>query len=152
MRQPLPNDHRPDLRELGGQETIAALREAMALAIARDAAEFARFEAGETIRDYVVQPDQVHHMIYLVAYDIADPGRLRRVAKACENFGVRVEKSVFQCDLPPERFQKLWCKLIDLIREDEDAVIAYRLCASCLREVESMGIVPRLEKPICYIL
>lgn len=152
MPAPLPKGHDLSRLETGGEDSLAALRLAMVQAIAMDTIEISRFETGETIRDYVVQPDQVHHMIYLVAYDIANPSRLRQVAKACQNFGVRVEKSVFQCDLPPERFQKLWCRLIDIIQEDEDAVIAYRLCASCLREVESMGIVTRVEKPICYIL
>ena len=38
-------------------------------------------------------------MDYLVVYDIADPRRLRRMAKKAEKFGVRVQKSVFECFL-----------------------------------------------------
>ena len=98
------------------------------------------------------EASKVSHMFFLVAYDICKPSRLRKVAKTCEDYGVRIEKSVFQCDLPRDRFEDLWCELIDLIDEDEDAVIAYRICQSCLREAESMGIVRTPQKRICYIL
>ena len=95
---------------------------------------------------------RVRFMYYLVAYDICHPSRLRRVAKTCEAYGVRLEKSVFQCDLRPELFEQLWLELIDLIDEEEDAIVAYRICRSCLREVESMGVVSLPERPLCYIL
>ena len=39
-------------------------------------------------------------MFILLSYDIADsPERLRKVAKICENYGVRVQKSVFELDI-----------------------------------------------------
>jgi CRISPR-associated protein Cas2 len=110
------------------------------------------YQAGVTEFHPGPETREVQHMLYLVAYDICEPSRLRRVAKACEDYGVRIEKSVFQCDLPEEQFQNLWCELIDLIKEDEDAVVAYRICQSCLRQAESMGVVPALEKRVCYIL
>ena len=46
----------------------------------------------------------------LVSYDIAGTesregaARLRRVAKICEQYGERVQHSVFECRLSPERF------------------------------------------------
>ncbi|NOY80085.1 MAG: CRISPR-associated endonuclease Cas2 [Kiritimatiellaeota bacterium] len=91
-------------------------------------------------------------MLFIVAYDICDPKRLRQVAKTCEEYGARIEKSVFQCDLRQEQFNAFWLELIDLIDEEEDAVVAYRICQSCLREAESMGVAPTLDKPVCYIL
>jgi CRISPR-associated protein Cas1 len=36
--------------------------------------------------------------------------------------------------------------------ESEDAVVAYRICQSCVRQAESMGVVPALGKRVCYIL
>ena len=145
---PKPPPISPSLQE----PAAAAARDAMDRALAETAADLARFVSGETVWDYTTQPDQVHHMIYLVAYDIASPHRLRHVAKICEDFGARVEKSVFECDLPPEQFQKLWLRLMDEIDETQDAIIAYRICTSCLRETESIGTVARPEKPVCYIL
>lgn len=38
---------------------------------------------------------------YLIAYDIADPKRLRRVCKVMEGYGDRLQYSVFVCDLNP---------------------------------------------------
>ena len=91
-------------------------------------------------------------MLYLVAYDIAAPKRLRRVACACKDFGVRVEKSVFECDLPPKVFQAFWRRLGALIEPETDMIVAYRICAACASEVMSLGAVPRPEKPAAYIL
>ncbi len=110
------------------------------------------YQAGVT--EFHPGPDaqEVRNMFFIVAYDICDPKRLRHVAKTCEDYGVRIEKSVFQCDLRREQFDALWLELIDLIDEEEDAVVAYRICQSCLREAESMGVAPVLDKPICYIL
>ena len=92
------------------------------------------------------------HMLHLVAYDIANPKRLRHVAKTCEDFGVRVEYSVFECDLPPERFDLFWRELNDLINEDEDSLLAYRLCAGCVKKTLSAGSVVRPVKAMLYIL
>mgnify|MGYP006304116501 CR=1 FL=1 len=95
---------------------------------------------------------EVRNVFYLVAYDICCHKRLRKVAKVCEEYGVRVEKSVFECDLPQEIFERLWCELIDLAVEDEDAIVAYRLCKSCVKETESIGIVPRMKERLFYFL
>ena len=111
-----------------------------------------RYDAGVTEHNPGPESREIKHMLYLVAYDICDPARLRHVAKTCERFGARIEKSVFECDLPPDQFERLWLRLIDVIDEEEDAVIAYRICASCHTEIESMGVVPRPEKPVCYVV
>lgn len=59
-------------------------------------------------------------MLYLVAYDVSDPRRLPRVAQACEDFGVRVQYSIFEAHLDEKDFQRFWLRLIDEIDEDED--------------------------------
>ena len=46
-------------------------------------------------------------MLILVTYDIADPRRLRRVAKVSEGFGRRVQKSVFECELDERGLNRL---------------------------------------------
>ncbi len=43
-------------------------------------------------------------MLRIVAYDIVSASRLRRVARVCTDYGVRVEKSVFECRLSNEQF------------------------------------------------
>jgi len=50
----------------------------------------------------------VNHMdSYVVAYDICDPKRLRKVAQTCEDFGLRRQYSVFFCRLTAADFVRL---------------------------------------------
>ena len=60
---------------------------------------------------------------YLVAYDICDDKRLRRVAKAVEGFGVRLQFSVFECLLDKMRFAECKAALDVVIKHDEDQVL-----------------------------
>ncbi|HZW34218.1 MAG TPA: CRISPR-associated endonuclease Cas2, partial [Isosphaeraceae bacterium] len=60
---------------------------------------------------------------YLVAYDISDPKRLRRVARTCEDFGLRRQFSVFFCRLAALDLVKLKSRLYDVINLDQDQVL-----------------------------
>lgn len=51
-------------------------------------------------------------MLRLIVYDISQPKLLKRVAKVCEDFGLRVQKSVFECWLEKERFDRFWEALL----------------------------------------
>ncbi|MEE4379404.1 MAG: CRISPR-associated endonuclease Cas2, partial [Candidatus Competibacteraceae bacterium] len=71
-------------------------------------------------------------MLILVAYDVSTETsegrrRLRRVAKACLNYGQRVQKSVFECRVDQVHFEKLQQVLLREINEDEDNLRFYRL-------------------------
>ena len=90
-------------------------------------------------------------MIRIVAYDISDPRRLRRVAKTCQDYGARIEKSVFECDLDEPHFEALWQSLNELIDPDEDALIAYQVCRSCVRETRSAGLIARPSPVLVYL-
>ncbi|MGH8477116.1 MAG: CRISPR-associated endonuclease Cas2 [Methylococcales bacterium] len=65
---------------------------------------------------------------YVVCYDIRDPRRLRRVANEMENFGLRVQKSVFECHLEDKDLQKLKQQIARWIEVGEDQVRFYPLC------------------------
>ena len=110
------------------------------------------YQFGITVKSYNPADERYKHMLFLVAYDIREPRRLRRVAKVCEDFGIRVEYSVFECDLPEERFRELWRSLESEIDSEDDALLAYRICASCVRRIESMGSVVRPGRPLLYML
>ena len=67
-------------------------------------------------------------MKVLISYDVStvDPegrSRLRRVARACKNYGARVQYSVFECPLDPIRLAKLKAELQPLLNHDEDQVL-----------------------------
>ena len=110
-----------------------------------------RYFPGEDV-DELPSDREYRNMLHLVAYDIASPNRLRKVAKVCELYGVRIEKSVFEADLDEDLFQSFWLELMDIIDEDEDGIVAYKICRSCVKETESMGIVRRPRKSICYFI
>ena len=90
-------------------------------------------------------------MLHLIAYDIAHPKRLRRVAQICEDFGVRVEYSVFECDLSRERFERFWKLLLQEIDTKNDALLVYCICAECLKKSHVAGTASHAEKQEIYI-
>ena len=94
----------------------------------------------------------VRNMMFLVAYDVCSPARLRQVAKVCEDYGVRVEKSVFECDLSPEDFDFFWLQLEECIDRDDDSIAAYRVCAACAGQIRSLGAFVRPQKRLVYVL
>jgi CRISPR-associated protein Cas2 len=61
--------------------------------------------------------------LYLVAYDIADPKRWRRVFRVMEGFGDWLQLSIFQCRLSQQRHAELIALLDGIIHHDDDHVI-----------------------------
>ncbi len=113
--------------------------------------EIARFSR-KTGYEFDPSKEKYKNMLHLVAYDIRDPKRLNKVAKTCEDFGIRVEYSVFECDLDERNFVKLWERLTDIIDPDADCILAYKICNSCVSKITSIGAVVRPGKPLLYIL
>jgi CRISPR-associated protein Cas2 len=83
-------------------------------------------------------------MLVLITYDVSTDSaagrkRLRRVAKQCENFGQRVQNSVFECLVDPAQFADLKAKLLDEVDTAEDSLRFYFLGAEWKRRVEHHG-------------
>ncbi len=79
---------------------------------------------------------------YLVSYDIANPKRLRLVAKTCEAFGSRIQYSVFECPLDDLRLENLRAALHTAINHDEDQILFVSLgqeSSSSPFRIESLG-------------
>jgi CRISPR-associated protein Cas2 len=90
-------------------------------------------------------------MLSLVAYDITDPKRLHQVAKVCEDWGVRVQYSVFECRLEADAFDRFWADLRSEIDESQDRLVAYRICVNCARDIRSAGAMVTSEKVVAYV-
>lgn len=89
-------------------------------------------------------------MEILVTYDVATDTpagrrRLRRVAKACEAYGQRVQKSVFECTLNAAQYELLRHRLREEIDPAEDSLRLYRLREPRERFREVMGRVPAFD-------
>jgi CRISPR-associated protein Cas2 len=83
-------------------------------------------------------------MWIIVAYDVCTetkPGRrrLRRVAQVCKNFGQRVQKSVFECQVNEMKFEQLRQRLLKEIDKEEDNLRLYRLIEPREQHVETYG-------------
>jgi CRISPR-associated protein Cas2 len=83
-------------------------------------------------------------MVVLVTYDVSTvdgPGRrrLRQVAKTCENYGQRVQNSVFECLVEPADWTVLRAKLLKLYEPGEDSLRFYYLGRNWRRRVEHHG-------------
>ena len=83
-------------------------------------------------------------MMLLVTYDVATADkqgqrRLQKVAKTCQNFGQRVQNSVFECSLTMEQFVRLKGALVELIDPATDSLRFYFLGNNWSHRVEHIG-------------
>ena len=101
---------------------------------------------------YSRHPPGPKQMLTLVAYDISNPKRLTRIAAACEDFGLRVQYSLFECRLEPREFEQLWERLLKEIDPEEDRLVAYPLDARSARETRTAGTMVCSEKVVCYLI
>lgn len=83
-------------------------------------------------------------MMVLVTYDVntetkAGQKRLRQVAKHCQNFGQRVQNSVFECIIDPGQLRKLQDGIQKIINLEKDSVRYYYLGDEYRNRVEHVG-------------
>jgi CRISPR-associated protein Cas2 len=89
-------------------------------------------------------------MMVLVTYDVntAEGGgtrRLRQVAKACRDFGQRVQYSVFEIEVDPAQWTLLKSRLESIIDRERDSLRFYYLGANWQRRVEHVGAKPAAD-------
>lgn len=83
-------------------------------------------------------------MWVVVCYDVNTETRegrrrLRRVAQVCKNYGQRVQKSVFECQVDQMKFEELRRKLLKEVKLTLDNLRIYRLNEPREKHVESYG-------------
>jgi CRISPR-associated protein Cas2 len=83
-------------------------------------------------------------MLVLVSYDVStsDPAgarRLRRVARACSDYGQRVQFSVFECLVDPAQWAQLKHRLLSEFDTDKDSLRFYYLGARFRNRIEHHG-------------
>ena len=83
-------------------------------------------------------------MMVVITYDVnteteAGKNRLRKVAKQCQNYGQRVQNSVFECILDPARLKTLQSSLGKLIDPQKDSLRYYYLGDEWRKRIEHVG-------------
>jgi CRISPR-associated protein Cas2 len=89
-------------------------------------------------------------MMVLVTYDVSTVTpegrrRLTKVAKACLDFGQRVQYSVFECNVDPEQWTRLRLRLMDLYDPGTDSLRFYFLGANWQKRVQHHGAKPAVD-------
>lgn len=89
-------------------------------------------------------------MMMLVSYDVSTvdkmgQARLRKVAKACLDYGQRVQNSVFECDIDPAQWVALKTRLEGIVNPEYDSLRYYHLGSNWQRRVEHYGAKPTLD-------
>lgn len=96
-------------------------------------------------------------MLVLITYDVntedtAGRRRLRRVARACLDYGQRVQHSVFECEVDPAQWTELRARLLAEADPAKDSLRFYQLGAKGRQRVEHVGAKPvlDLEGPLVF--
>jgi CRISPR-associated protein Cas2 len=89
-------------------------------------------------------------MYVLVTYDVSTTTkegrrRLRHVAKACLDYGQRVQNSVFEMKVDPAQWTGCKSRLEKIINPEEDSLRYYYLGANWQRRVEHVGTKPSYD-------
>lgn len=89
-------------------------------------------------------------MLVLITYDVstvtsAGQRRLRQVSKLCQNYGQRVQNSVFECVVDATQFASLKLQLTDIIDQEQDSVRFYQLGNQYKNKVEHFGVKESLD-------
>lgn len=84
-------------------------------------------------------------MMVLITYDVQTTSpdgakRLRSISKICQNYGQRVQNSVFECLVDPVQFKQLKTQLEDVMDRKTDSLRYYMLGANWKRKVEHVGV------------
>lgn len=93
----------------------------------------------------------------IITYDVSTQttngqARLRRVSKTCQDYGQRVQNSVFECILDATQLTILKQKLLKIIDDETDSLRIYQLGNSYKHKIEHFGIKSSidLEGPIIF--
>jgi CRISPR-associated protein Cas2 len=89
-------------------------------------------------------------MMLVVTYDVdtsdsAGAKRLRKVAKICERYGMRVQNSVFEVLVDPAQLVMLKSNLEKAIDLEHDSVRFYRLGSNYQNQIDAMGKQPLVQ-------
>ena len=83
-------------------------------------------------------------MLILITYDVSvlttsGQRRLRAIARTCLDYGMRVQNSVFECEVTPDQYVRLKNELLDIYDPGEDSLRFYLLGSKGRQKIEHWG-------------
>ena len=96
-------------------------------------------------------------MLMLVSYDVSTVTqdgrrRLRQISKACQNWGIRVQNSVFECNVNPAQWVQLKTELERIFNPETDSLRYYNLGDKYSTRIEHVGAKPSIDVEIPLLL
>lgn len=91
-------------------------------------------------------------MNMIVAYDIADPRRLNRVARIMKDYGRRVQKSIFEVEASETLFMEMKRRAERVMELEEDGVKYFPLCERCAGTLVAIGVSGELPDDGEYLI
>lgn len=78
-------------------------------------------------------------MRYVISYDIEENQIRAKLSKLLEGYGVRIQYSVFECELSEKRFQELYKRILQLTEGEAGSVRFYSICKTCAAKIVTIG-------------
>ena len=93
----------------------------------------------------------LHH--YLISYDISDTRRRFALVRLLKRHGVRIQKSVFECQLTEREASDLRAAVLALCQPDAaDRLCFYSLCQHCEQKRISIGALAQLDRKGYFVV
>lgn len=89
-------------------------------------------------------------MLHLVAYDIRDARRLKKISRLCLDYGLRLQYSVFEFDLEPGPTREFIGELESIIDSSCDRVMIVPVCGTCRAAITLLGQADAFSLPRLY--
>ena len=91
-------------------------------------------------------------MFVVISYDISQDKRRNKVAKTLQDYGARVQYSVFEVNLERKQIDQLRRELHKLIDADQDSIRFYTLCQACYKQIDVLGVGRAAKAPPAAII
>jgi len=75
----------------------------------------------------------------MISYDVVENKKRLKLMKFLKDYGERVQKSVFECNLDPKIYQQVKTGAEKIINKRKDRVRYYRMCKGCVEKIEISG-------------
>lgn len=78
-------------------------------------------------------------MFVMISYDVVDDKKRLKLMKFLRDYGDRVQKSVFECNLSQKTYETVRSGVEKIINKRKDRVRYYRICKGCVDKIEISG-------------
>lgn len=91
-------------------------------------------------------------MLHIVAYDIKDAKRLKKLSRLCLDYGVRIQYSIFEFDLNADLTKDFLQKISEIIDSAVDKVMVVPVCENCRKSIKLLGQAKTFELPVLFLI